>query len=432
MSDPFAIYPRPDDGPEFPLAKAPRLESWDRAGHPSQVLLTEYLAHVQELIGERLQSFSEPLALLLSVGLPAGTDLLTGGRDLDNYLYPVVRSLGWDRFVSVYGEKRHSQSSVRVEPAGEPDVRPEGTWSFASATTTASSVTAVWKQQVWDQVARRVPRPADGGPLEVHICFRVSARRNWAYLWKPALDSLGSIFGEDARGKPFHPQDDRVIRLGLHRVVDDELGNQIELGVWWRSLSVSPRVLGPRFDDALVYATRLHAAQARKGTDIPYVSHLLAVSARVIEDGGSEDEAIAALLHDAVEDQGGTAQLERIHAQFGDRVATIVAGCSDSFDDPKPPWEERKQGYIHHLSREEDEGVLRVSLADKLHNASAILRDLRLMGPKIWERFNAGSDEQLWYYESLLEIFRPRLQSPMVSELEEVVREIGQIVKNTE
>ena len=144
----------------------------------------------------------------------------------------------------------------------------------------------------------------------------------------------------------------------------------------------------------------------------------------MLEDGGSEDEAIAALLHDAVEDAGGKERLGAIRARFGERVAAIVAGCSDTDQSPKPPWRERKERYVRHLKTEADASTLRVSLADKLHNARAILRDHRAMGEAIWDRFNATAGDQLWYFESLVAVFRERSPGPMVDELAEVVGEI--------
>lgn len=177
--------------------------------------------------------------------------------------------------------------------------------------------------------------------------------------------------------------------------------------------------LGPRFDEALVYAHEAHRAQTRRGGDVPYVAHLLGVAALVIEDGGDEDEAIAALLHDAAEDAGGRKRLDDIRARFGDRVAGIVAACTDTYDDPKPPWRARKAAYIDHLRTETDPGVLRVSLADKLHNARAILRDFREVGDELWKRFNPGADPR-WYYETLVEVFRAKVpRAPMLRELEE-------------
>ncbi len=160
-----------------------------------------------------------------------------------------------------------------------------------------------------------------------------------------------------------------------------------------------------RFHDAVAYAIRLHERQARKGGDTPYLTHLFSVAALVMEDGGGEDETIAALLHDAVEDQGGRATLNEIRARFGENVARIVEGCSDTIDPPKRPWKERKASYLAHL-RDAPEDVRRVSLADKLHNSRSIVLDHELEGPSVWRRFNAGPREQLWYHRELLDAFR--------------------------
>lgn len=178
-----------------------------------------------------------------------------------------------------------------------------------------------------------------------------------------------------------------------------------------------------RFEDALVFAHQLHASQTRKGTFIPYIAHLLAVTALVIADGGDEDQAIAALLHDAVEDQGGLKTLQEIRSRFGERVAMIVDGCTDAYGSPKPPWRERKERYLEHLKHASPE-VQRVSLADKLHNAHSILRDLNQNGEEIWRRFNGGKSGTLWYYHSLVQIFQQQVNSPMVQELTQVVGEI--------
>ena len=186
----------------------------------------------------------------------------------------------------------------------------------------------------------------------------------------------------------------------------------------------SPHRLGARFRAALALAAELHAGQLRKGTDIPYAGHLLAVAATVIEDGGSEDQAIAALLHDAAEDQGGEQVLAAIRARFGEAVAGIVAECSDTFASPKPPWRERKQAYVAHLHTA-SEGAIRVSLADKLHNARAIVRDLSLSGPALWERFSAGREEQLWYYGELAAAFEARRPGVLATELRGLVDEMG-------
>ncbi len=188
------------------------------------------------------------------------------------------------------------------------------------------------------------------------------------------------------------------------------------------------RLLTERFERALVYAHRLHANQLRKGSDIPYYAHLLGVTALVLEDGGSEDEAIAALLHDAVEDQGGMATLEAIRSKFGDNVAVIVAGCTDSFETPKSPWKVRKVEYLAHLEQS-GSGVRRVSLADKLHNARSILANLRTIGPLTWKRFNGGREGTLWYYRSLVEIYQQGEASFMSEELARVVGEFEDFIR---
>jgi (p)ppGpp synthase/HD superfamily hydrolase len=186
-------------------------------------------------------------------------------------------------------------------------------------------------------------------------------------------------------------------------------------------------VLTDRFDRALLYTTHVHGGQVRKGTSTPYVAHLLAVAATVLEYGGDEDLAIAALLHDSVEDQGGKARLEDVRNRFGERVARIVEACSDSLADTakgerKAHWQDRKEAYIAHL-RQADEDILRVSLADKVHNARAILRDLRKpeIGEKIWARFSQPKEKTLWYYRSLADRFCEGLPGQLSSELREIV-----------
>jgi (p)ppGpp synthase/HD superfamily hydrolase len=184
--------------------------------------------------------------------------------------------------------------------------------------------------------------------------------------------------------------------------------------------------LNSRLEEALIFATRLHAGQKRKGKDLPYISHLLAVAALVFEAGGDGDEVIAALLHDAVEDQGGGETLLEIRRRFGERVAMIVEGCSDSFSTPKPPWLERKANYLIHLRSAPPE-VRRVSLADKLHNARTILSDLEEHGDATWSRFNGGRQGSLWYYQSLLEIFQESEAGYMLREFIRIVQEIQRI-----
>ena len=186
--------------------------------------------------------------------------------------------------------------------------------------------------------------------------------------------------------------------------------------------------LTERFEAALVYAHQLHRHQTRKVNHTPYIAHLLSVTALVLEEGGSEDEAIAALLHDAVEDQGGQATREEIKQRFGDTVVAIVDGCTESDTIPKPPWRDRKQRYLEQL-RQGSPSVRRVALADKLHNARTILFDYQQHGENVWSAFSAGKEGVLWFYHSLLQLYPLTQSSPMVEELRQVVEEIEQLVK---
>ena len=181
--------------------------------------------------------------------------------------------------------------------------------------------------------------------------------------------------------------------------------------------------LSSRYEAALVMATQLHASQKRKGTSIPYVSHLLAVSSLVLEHGGSEDQAIAALLHDAVEDHGGFPTLEKIRDNFGDAVADIVDHCTDAYEEPKPEWRLRKEEYVASIAGKPLDAAL-VSCADKLHNARSILSDLRSLGDELWGRFTGGKEGTLWYYQSLAAAFNDTLSNSLSEELKRTVNEI--------
>jgi adenosylhomocysteine nucleosidase len=185
-------------------------------------------------------------------------------------------------------------------------------------------------------------------------------------------------------------------------------------------------MLTERFQEALVYASQLHANQNRKASATPYISHLLGVTALVLEAGGDEDQAIAALLHDAVEDQGGMETLVAIRRRFGERVARIVDGCTDAYQRPKPPWKKRKVEYISHL-RQAPEEVCLVSLADKVHNARAILADLRQQGGRTWDKFFGGREGTLWYYRALADVFQASGNDPLTGELARVVAEIERL-----
>lgn len=178
--------------------------------------------------------------------------------------------------------------------------------------------------------------------------------------------------------------------------------------------------LTTRFDEALLYARCVHGGQLRKGSSIPYFAHLMGTAAIAIELGATEDQAIAALLHDAVEDQGGKPRLDDIRLRFGDNVARMVDACSDTDVMPKPPWRSRKEAYLQHLQTAQVDALL-VSLSDKIHNAEAILSDLRGIGDKVWSRFSAGKEEQLWYYGELAKAFEQRLPGQGAARLEAAV-----------
>jgi len=182
-------------------------------------------------------------------------------------------------------------------------------------------------------------------------------------------------------------------------------------------------LLSKQFDEAFLYAHEAHRDQRRKKTERPYISHLMGVASLVLQYGGDEEQAIAALLHDVVEDCGGAPRLEEIRRNFGERVARIVDGCTDSDQTPKPPWLGRKRGYLARVSIEPAE-VLLVSAADKLYNTREILMDLREQGPSVWERFTGKREGSLWYYRALVEAFRGRAASALVGELDRTVAEL--------
>lgn len=214
-----------------------------------------------------------------------------------------------------------------------------------------------------------------------------------------------------------------------------------------KSSKLSPKLtptfslMSDKFSQALLVASSLHASQARKGGEVPYIAHLLAVCALVLEAGGEEDLAIAALLHDAVEDQGGESTLLIIRQRFGDRVADVVNGCTDTDETPKPPWKQRKQDYLDHLRSAPDD-VRLVSAADKVHNARSILFDYRTLegvngekgkGHEVWQRFHADARAQLWYYRELVAALQvgesqgPTKVRPLFDELHRLVSEMEKL-----
>lgn len=187
--------------------------------------------------------------------------------------------------------------------------------------------------------------------------------------------------------------------------------------------------LTARFEQALQYAALVHAHQERKGSGVPYIAHLLGVASIALEHGANEEEAIGALLHDAGEDAGGEGRIADLRSRFGDAVADIVQGCTDAVVIPKPPWRKRKEDYIAHVPTASS-SIRLVSASDKLHNARAILRDLRRIGDEVWLLFKGGKEGTLWYYRSLITAFRQAGESELVDELDRVVTEIEQLAKN--
>jgi len=185
--------------------------------------------------------------------------------------------------------------------------------------------------------------------------------------------------------------------------------------------------LGPRFLQAFLFAADKHGGQTRKASTIPYIAHLMGVASLVLEAGGDEDLAIAALLHDVVEDCGGKPMLREVRRRFGSRVAKVVDGCTDADTNPKPPWRERKENYIRHL-RKADADTQLVSAADKLNNVCSILSDYRELGESVWSRFNGGREGTLWYYRSLRDEFLRHKSNRISRQLDLAVKELELLV----
>ena len=190
--------------------------------------------------------------------------------------------------------------------------------------------------------------------------------------------------------------------------------------------SLEPPALGARLQRAFRYAADKHAGQTRKQTAVPYLSHLMAVASLVLEAGGDEDMAIAALLHDVVEDCGGMPRLQEVRKKFGARVARIVEGCTDSFGEPKPDWIERKKDYLREVKHADRETRL-VSASDKLHNVRTILADYRKNGEAIWARFNGKKEGTLWYYRALSDEYQRRGPNRIARELEIAMTELESV-----
>jgi (p)ppGpp synthase/HD superfamily hydrolase len=186
-----------------------------------------------------------------------------------------------------------------------------------------------------------------------------------------------------------------------------------------------------RLTHAFRYAAELHATQLRKGTPVPYISHLMGVAAIVLEHGGNETQVIAALLHDAIEDQPrGGATRQEIREQFGPEVLAIVEDCTDADTEPKPPWRGRKERYLARLPLASRDAKL-VSLADKVHNVRTILRDFTQIGDELWKRFKGAKDGTLWYYRTLADTFTREYPGPLAAELEHVVSELERVTRGS-
>ncbi len=216
-------------GDTLVIEPTPRLASWMRSDHPDQIRLREYLDWLEREARTNLPSGDA--ALDLTVAMRSDRPLTTGGGDLDNYLFPLVRRLGSARFLSVWASKRHGQrSTVVIGPAMSTDL-PDTSWQFATAETSQPVDTNDWKEDVDAQIRAQVTvEPA--GPVQLQIAYVLSPSRNWTNLWKPTIDSLGAIVGDGLR--PFDPKDDRIVRLGLHRAIAREARRSIAIGVWSR------------------------------------------------------------------------------------------------------------------------------------------------------------------------------------------------------
>jgi hypothetical protein len=227
----FTVFAPPSGAP-LEIEPAPRLDSWMRRDHPDQVRLRDYLDWLTLRVAVGVASENNTLGL--RVAMPSSLD--SGGSDLDNFLYPVIRALGAARFVSVWGWKQRGGSSTIVTAQAEPSQLPDPSWAFASAETSQPKDSREWKVDIDDQIRGQVSRPVDA-LLEVQIAYVVEPSWNWAALWKPTIDALGAIVGEASR--PFNARDDRIIALGLHRVARVRSPRRTSVGVWWRALDQS-------------------------------------------------------------------------------------------------------------------------------------------------------------------------------------------------
>ena len=209
----------------------PQLASWERAGHPSQVKLARFLAHVDTIAGPVLAAVRGRVAVELIVGFSAGVCLIDDGHDLDNYLFPLAQRLGPQRVAAIFGRKIHGPSSLAVGPAQPETAGPTPQFSVRMA---GSYVRKEWKQRLHDRLAAGDVLPL-GGPAGLEIALTTGPGRNWANLWKPLIDAFGPVLGEDPT-RPFHPHDDRIVSLGLHHTIDTGIAHEVIINAWWTSL----------------------------------------------------------------------------------------------------------------------------------------------------------------------------------------------------
>lgn len=230
------LFATPDVALRVELPGLPVLESWNAADHPDQRRLRAYLDELIRLVGTDALRPGEPLALELVVGLPATIAPDRGGRDLDNYLFPVVRHIGAGRVAAVFGRKLQQPGStvavgVAVRQAGPPEP------PHLHVRTTTSTDSPAWKHAIHEACRRVSAEPLPSGPIALRVRFGVSSRRNWSALWKPAIDALGPLLGTPNPKHPFRPNDDRIVELELHRDVDDLLADDVVIDFWWRRLA---------------------------------------------------------------------------------------------------------------------------------------------------------------------------------------------------
>lgn len=229
MTDMAMVYRRPVG--VMRQSVKPQLASWERAGHPSQVKLARFMAHVDAIAGPVLATVSGQIAAELIVGFSDGVSLTDGGHDLDNYLFPVAQRLGPERVAAIFGRKVHGPSSLAVGPArpGTAGAAPQFSTRMAG-----SYERREWKQQLHDRLAVRAAT-MDPGPVGLTVALTTGPGRNWASLWKPLIDAFGPVLGEDP-ARPFHPHDDRIVSLDLHHTIDSGIAHDVIIDAWWTCL----------------------------------------------------------------------------------------------------------------------------------------------------------------------------------------------------